>query len=162
MKIILKSGSRPGGGGLNLDQMGMCHQHLNLPRCSGVEKPKKYTLFWNQEYRIVSCRVVSCRIVLYCIVLYCIVLYCIVLYCIVLYCIVLYCIVLYCIVGMCHQHLNLPRCSGVEKPKKYTLFWNQEYRIVSYRIVSYRIVSYRIVSYRIVSYRSDGYVPPAS
>ena len=46
---------------------------LNLPPCSGVENPKKYTLFWSP----------------YCIVLYCIVLYCVVLYCIVLYCIVL-------------------------------------------------------------------------
>ena len=49
--------------------------------CSGVEQPKKYTLFWNQE--------IMENYALYCIVLYCIVLYCIVLYCIVLYCIVL-------------------------------------------------------------------------
>ena len=76
---------------------------LNLPPCSRVEKPKKYTLFWNQEIMqnyVLYCIVLYC-IVLYCIVLYCIVLYCIVLYCIVLYCIVLYRIVLYCIVLYC-------------------------------------------------------------
>ena len=86
-----------------------------IPPCSGVEKPKKYTLFWNQE--------IMENYVLYFIVLYCIVLYCIVLYCIVSYCIVLYCIVLYCIVS-------------------YRIV---SYRIVSYRIVSYRIVSYRML-----------------
>ena len=76
--------------------------YLNLATCSGVEKPTKYTLFWNQEIMENYCIVLYCivlySILFYCIALYCIVLYCIVLYCIVLYCIVLYCIVLYCIV----------------------------------------------------------------
>ena len=35
-----------------------------IPPCSGVEKPKKYTLFWDQE--------IMKNYVLYCIVLYCI------------------------------------------------------------------------------------------
>ena len=80
---------------------------INLPICSGVEKPKKYTLFWScHSFLKLYCIVLYC-IVLYCIVLYCIVLYCIVLYCIVLYCIVLYCIVLYCIVSYCRQRTYL-------------------------------------------------------
>ena len=70
----------PQGGGLNLDQMGMCHWHL-----------KFITLFWSGKtqkgYPVLE-------FPLYCIVLYCIVLYFIALCCIVLHCIVLYCIVL--------------------------------------------------------------------
>ena len=94
----------PEGGGLNLDQTGMCHQRL-----------KFITLFWSGKtqkgYPGSGVTAPSC-IVLYCIVLYCIVfvlyLYCICivfvlyLYCIcivfVLYCIVLHCVALYCIV----------------------------------------------------------------
>ena len=83
---------RARGGGLNLDQTGMCHWRLKFITLFWSGKPKKDTLLWS--YR-------SFLVVLYCIVLYCIVLYCIVLYCIVLYCIVLYCIVLYCIVLHC-------------------------------------------------------------
>ena len=56
----LHSGGGGGGGRLNLDQMGMCHGILNLSPCSGVEKPEKYTLFWNQE--------IMQNYVLYCIV----------------------------------------------------------------------------------------------
>ena len=78
-----------GGGELNLDQTGMCHQCL-----------KFITLFWSGKtqkgYPVLELPLYC--IVFYCILLYFIVLYCIVLYCIVLYCIVLYCIVLYCIV----------------------------------------------------------------
>ena len=57
--------------------------------------------------------------------------------------------------------LNLPPCSGVEKPKNYTLFWSKQnhvlhcivlYCILSYGIVSYAVIWYRIISYRIVSY----------
>ena len=65
---------------------------INLPSCSGVEKPKN-----------IPCS----RAKKLCKIMYCIVLYCIVLYCIVLYCIVLYCIVLYCIVDEDHIHALL-------------------------------------------------------
>ena len=77
---------QPPGGGLNLDQTGICHRRLKFT-----------TLFWSGKSQKVY-PVLESLNQLYCIVLYCIVLYCIVLYCIVLYCIVLYCIVLYCIV----------------------------------------------------------------
>ena len=67
------------GGGLNLDQTGMCHRRL-----------KFITLFWSGKTRK---RYPALELPLFFNLLY-IVLYCIVLYCIVLYCIVLYCIVL--------------------------------------------------------------------
>ena len=90
--------SREGGGDLTLVRRVCANGVLNLPPCSGVEKPKKYTLSWS--YHSFLKTNVLCCIVLYCIVLYCIVLYCIVLYYIALHCIALHCIciVLYCIV----------------------------------------------------------------
>ena len=72
------------GGGLNLDQTGMCHRRL-----------KFITLFWSGKTQK---RYPALELPLFVNLLYCIVLYCIVLYRIVLYCIVLYCIVSYCIV----------------------------------------------------------------
>ena len=87
-KLIHVSRDTGGVGNSTLIRLVCATSVLNLSPCSGVEKPKKYTLFWSY-----------CSF-LYCIVLYCIVLYCIVLYCIVLYCIVLYCIALYCIMFM--------------------------------------------------------------
>ena len=81
-------------GGLNLDQMGMCHGCLKFITLFWIGKTQKDTLLWSYRSFLKS-------IVLYCIVLYCIVLYCIVLYCIVLYCIVLCCVVLCCVVLCC-------------------------------------------------------------
>ena len=37
------------GGDSTLIRRVYANSVLNLPSCSGVEKPKKYTLFWNQE-----------------------------------------------------------------------------------------------------------------
>ena len=85
------------GGGLNLDQMGMCHQRLKFITLfwSGKTQKGHPVLEWENPKRIPCSGVTTPSLnLLYCIVLYCIVLYCIVLYCIVLYCIVLYCIVL--------------------------------------------------------------------
>ena len=99
--------SYPKSGALNLDQTGMCHQHLKFTTLFWSGKPKKYTLFWSQE-------------LIQNYVLYCIVLYCIVLYCIVLHCIVLYCIVLYCINGLltgCEGHTEKYRTAVFVQPE---------------------------------------------
>ena len=76
----VEESSHLGGGGLNLDQTGMCHQHLKFYHP---------VLEWENPKRIPCSGVTTSFLnLLYFIVLYCIVLYCIVLYCIVLYCIV--------------------------------------------------------------------------